>query len=225
MRAVFRERLDALTATIAEMCAMAGQAMQDATEALLEADLVLAETVIGEHNKITLNAVRAENDVFALLASNAPVADDLHTVITSLKNVADADRMGDLALHVANIARRRHPAHALPREVNGYFAEMGRIAVDLANNAKDVVQLADPRKAAQLRHDDDAMDDLHRHLFNLLMDREWKHGVVAAVDVTLLGRYYERFADHAVEIGRQVVFQAAGKLKTPMSTTRPTARR
>jgi phosphate transport system protein len=92
---------------------------------------------------------------------------------------------------------------------------MGRIAADLANNAKDVVQSADPRTAAQLRHDDDAMDDLHRHLFRLLMDREWKHGVAAAVDVALLGRYYERFADHAVEIGRQVVFQAAGNLKTP----------
>jgi len=99
---------------------------------------------------------------------------------------------------------------ALPGEVNGYFAEMGRIAVDLGNNAKDVVQSGDPRKAAQLRHDDDAMDDLHRQLLSLLMDREWKHGIAAAVDVALLGRYYERFADHAVEIGRRVIFQATG---------------
>ena len=98
--------------------------------------------------------------------------------------------------------------------VNGCFAEMGRIAVDLGDDAKDVVQSGDPRKAAQLRHDDAAMDDLHRHLFSLLMDQQWKHGVVATVDVTLLGRYYERFADHAVEIGRRVIFQATGTITT-----------
>ncbi len=113
---------------------------------------------------------------------------------------------------MAKIARRRHPAHAIPEEVNSFFADMGRIAVDLGNTAKDVVQSGDPGKAAQLRHDDDAMDDLHRQLFGLLMDPEWKYGIAAAVDVTLLGRYYERFADHAVEIGRRVIFQATGTI-------------
>jgi phosphate transport system protein len=81
---------------------------------------------------------------------------------------------------------------------------MGRIAVDLGNSAKDVVLSRDPRQAAQISRDDDAMDELHRHLFTVLMDRQWKHGVAAAVDITLLGRFYERFADHAVEIGRRV---------------------
>lgn len=161
-----------------------------------------------------LTAARAEQDAFALLALQAPVAGDLRVVVASLKNIADAERMGVLALHVAKIARRRHPDHALPEEVNGCFAEMGRIAVDLGDDAKDVVQSGDPRKAAQLRHDDAAMDDLHRHLLSLLMDQQWKHGVVAAVDVTLLGRYYERFADHAVEIGRRVIFQATGTITT-----------
>ena len=214
MRTVFHEQLDALTAAVAEMCALAGRAMQGATQALLQADLVLAEGVIGEHDTIMLTAARAEQDAFALLALQAPVAGDLRVVVASLKNIADAERMGVLALHVAKIARRRHPAHALPGEVNGCFAEMGRIAVDLGDDAKDVVQSGDPRKAAQLRHDDAAMDDLHRHLFSLLMDQQWKHGVVAAVDVTLLGRYYERFADHAVEIGRRVIFQATGTITT-----------
>jgi phosphate transport system protein len=214
MRTVFHQQLDALTTRIAEMCALAGQAMHGATQALQQADLTLAEGVIGEHDKIMLNAARAEQDALTLLALQAPVAGDLRGVVASLKNIADADRMGNLALHVAKIARRRHPAHALPEQVNGYFAEMGRIAVALGNNAKDVVQSGDPRKAAQLRHDDDAMDDLHRHLFSLLMDKEWKHGVAAAVDITLLSRYYERFADHAVEIGRRVIFQATGTIKT-----------
>jgi phosphate transport system protein len=213
MRTVFHQQLDALTTAIADMCNLAGQAMQAATQALLQADVVLAEGVIGAHEKIVLNAARAEQDAFTLLALQAPVAGDLRVVVACLQNIADAERMGALALHVAKIARRRHPAHVLPEQVHGYFAEMGRIAVDLGNNAKDVVQSGDPRKAAQLRHDDDAMDDLHRQLFHLLMDQQWKHGVAAAVDITLLGRYYERFADHAVEVGRRVIFQATGTIK------------
>ena len=142
----------------------------------------------------------------------APVAGDLRAIVSSIQIVADVERMGALALHVAKIARRRHPQHALPEEVNGYFAEMGRVAVELGNSAQEVLRTLDPQKAAQIREEDDAMDDLHRHLFSVLMDKEWKHGVTAAVDVTLLSRFYERFADHAVEVARRVIFQVTGQL-------------
>ncbi|RWR28103.1 phosphate transport system regulatory protein PhoU, partial [Mycobacterium tuberculosis] len=140
----------------------------------------------------------------------APVAGDLRTVVSAIQIIADVDRMGALALHVAKIARRRHPQHALPEEVNGYFAEMGRVAVELGHAAREVLITRDPEKAARIQEEDDAMDDLHGHLFTVLMDREWKHGVMAAVDVTLLSRFYERFADHAVEVARRVIFQVTG---------------
>ena len=65
------------------------------------------------------------------------------------------------------------------------------------------------------------MDDLHRHLFAMLMDQDWKHSVAAAVDVTLLGRYYERFADHAVEIARRVIFRATGQQVEHRKRSRP----
>jgi phosphate transport system protein len=128
-----------------------------------------------------------------------------------MQNVADAERMGGLALHVAKLVRRRHPGHVLPEEVDGYFAEMGRIAVDLGNSARDVVLSLDVERAAQISRDDDAMNELHRHLFTLLMDQNWTHGVAAAVDVALLGRFYERFADHTTQIGRRVIFQVIGR--------------
>jgi phosphate transport system protein len=138
------------------------------------------------------------------------VAGDLRAVVSSIGNIADVDRMGALALPVAKLARRRrHPAKALPEEVNGYFTEMGRIAVDMGNNVKDGVLSGDPDRAAQL--DDDDMANLHRHLFNVLMGREWKHGAAAAVDITLLSRYYERFADHAAEIARRVIYPVTGE--------------
>lgn len=212
MRTAYHEQLDALTQQLAEMCRMAGVAMERATQALLQADLVLAEQVIGDHEKLVSASARAEEAAFVLLALQAPVAGDLRAIVSSIQIVADVERMGALALHVAKIARRRHPQHTLPEEVNGYFAEMGRVAVELGDSAREVILSHDPEKARRIREEDDAMDDLHRHLFSVLMDREWKHGVAAAVDVTLLGRFYERFADHAVEISRRVIFQVTGHL-------------
>src|ERR1700757_951622 len=210
MRTAFHEQLDSLTELLSNMCGLAGLAMDRATQALLHADLAMAEKVIGDHGQLAHMQTRAEEAAFALLALQAPVAGDLRLVFGSVQNVADAERMGALALHVAKIARRRHPHHALPEEVNGYFAEMGRLAVELGNSAQEVLQSRDPEKAARIREEDDAMDDLHRHLFTVLMDREWKHGVASAVDVTLLGRFYERFADHAVEVARRVIFMVTG---------------
>jgi phosphate transport system protein len=211
MRTAYHERLAALTDQLGEMCGLAGAAMERATQALLQADLVLAEQVITDHEQIAGMSARAEEAAFVLLALQAPVAGDLRAIVSSIQIVADVDRMGALALHVAKIARRRHPQHTLPEEVNGYFAEMGRVAVELGNSAQEVLVTRDPEKAARIREEDDAMDDLHRHLFSVLMDREWRHGVVAAVDVTLLSRFYERFADHAVEVARRVIFQVTGR--------------
>ncbi|MDH6243114.1 phosphate signaling complex protein PhoU [Mycobacterium sp. OTB74] len=210
MRTAYQEQLEALTNRLGEMCGLAGVAMERATQALLQADLVLAEQVITDHDQIAVLSTEAEEQAFVMLALQSPVAGDLRAVVSSIQIVADVDRMGALALHVAKIARRRHPQHALPEEVNGYFAEMGRLAVELGNNAQEVLITHDPERAARIQEEDDAMDDLHRHLFSVLMDREWKHGVTAAVDVTLLSRFYERFADHAVEVARRVIFLVTG---------------
>src|ERR1051325_9607643 len=188
MRTAYHEQLDALTAQLGEMCGLAGVAMERATQSLLQADLVLAEQVITDHEQIAAMSARAEENAFVLLALQAPVAGDLRSIVSAIQIVADIDRMGALALHVAKIARRRHPQHALPEEVNGYFAEMGRVAVELGSSAQEALITRDPQQAARVSAEDDAMDDLHRHLFSVLMDRDWKYGVMAAVDVTLLSR-------------------------------------
>ena len=217
MRTAYQEQLSSLTVQLGEMCGLAGVAMERATQSLLQADLALAEQVITDHDHITEISVRAEEAAFMLLALQGPVAGDLRAIVSGIQIVADIDRMGALALHVAKIARRRHPQHALPEEVNGYFAEMGRVAVELSRSAQEVLETLDPEKAALIRDEDDAMDDLHRHQFSVLKDKDWKHGVTAAVDVTLLSRFYERFADHAVEVARRVIFTATGSF--PEDTT------
>ncbi|MGY4098522.1 phosphate signaling complex protein PhoU [Nocardia sp. R16R-3T] len=212
MRVIYNEQMADLARMLGEMAGLAGSAMERATQSLLQADLTLAESVITEGDRIAEMISDAEERSFALLALQAPVAGDLRQVVSAIQIVQDVNRMGALALHVAKVTRRRHPNHALPEAVNGYFAEMGRIAVNMGEGAKEVLASRDPERAAQLNEDDEAMDDLHRHLFTLLMDRDWKYGVAAAVDVTLLGRYYGRFADHAVEIGRRVIFLVTGEL-------------
>ena len=212
MRTAYQDQLEDLTNQLGAMCELAGAAMERATQALLQADLVLAEQVISDQDVLGEHSARTEEAAFVLLALQAPVARDLRSVVSAIQMVADIDRMGALAVHVAKIARRRHPVHALPEEVNGYFSEMGRVAVELGRTAQEVLLTGDIDKAARIRAEDDAMDDLHRHLFNVLMYREWKHGVASAVDVALLSRFYERFADHAVEIGRRVIFMATGEL-------------
>lgn len=214
MREVYQEQLGKLTDELASMSRMSGTAMDSATTALLETDLSLAERVIDEDLQIDEARSRAEELAFGLLALQAPVAGDLRTVISTIHAAEDLERMGDLALHVAKTARRRHPQPVLPEEVRPYFADMGRVAGKLAERVHDVVRSQDLEAARGLEDDDDEMDDLHRHLFTMMMSPEWSHGVAAAVDVTLLGRFYERFADHAVAVARRVVFIVTGKMPT-----------
>lgn len=205
-------RFEVLTEQLVSMCESAGVAMENATQSLLHVDLALAEDVIGRSDAMSRAAVNAEETGLALLALQAPLGRNLRTVVSSIQIVADLDRMGMLALHVAKSARRRHPRRAVPEEVSGYFAEMGRVAVDLSDNARQVIESRDLGRARYIREADDAMDDLHRHLFTVLLHREWKHGMTAAVDVTLLSRYYERFADHAVGVARRIIFAVTGHL-------------
>jgi phosphate transport system protein len=212
MRTSYHQQLSALRAQIGEMCGLAANALEHATHALMEADLSLAEQVIADQAHIAVLNRRAEETALRLLALQQPVAGELRTIVGTIHISADIERMGALAVHVASISRLRHPECALPDDVRASFAEMGARAVQLARTAQEVLLSRDPDKAGRLRDEDDAVDAEHRNLFTLLIDHKWQDGVCSAVDVALLGRYYERFADHAVEIGRRVVFEATGGL-------------
>jgi phosphate transport system protein len=212
MREAYHVELGQLAEELAVMCSMAADAMELATRALLETDLGLAEQVIGDDAKIDDARSACEEHAYALLALQAPVATDLRSVLATIHAAESLERMGDLALHVAKAARRRHPNPVLPEQVRPDFARMGRVAVELARDAEQVILSKDIKRARSLEEADDEMDDLHRHLFSVIMDKDWPHGVAAAVDVTLLGRFYERFADHAVSVAKRVVFVVTGRM-------------
>ncbi len=210
MRTEFHQQLDAINSDLARMCELAGEAMQHATVGLLTVDLDAAERVLSElevHSRMRRGVDKA---ALAVLARQAPVARDLRLVVAAVHITSDADRMGGLAAHVARIVRLRHPDPVLPNDVVGQFTEMGNLAVDLAEDAAAVIIDGDPVRASRIRDDDEAMNDMHRQLFTTVMSPEWSHGVPAAIDLVLLGRFYERFADHAVAIAARVLFRSTG---------------
>ena len=212
MREAYHVELEQLADHLAAMSVQVADAMERATRALLEADLSLAEQVISDDTKVDDARAQCEEQAYALLALQAPVATDLRTVLAAIHAAESLERMGDLALHVAKAARRRHPEPVLPESVQPYFAEMGEVAVKLARQVEQVIHSKDVEAAKTIESDDDQVDDIHRHLFTVIMDREWAYGVAAAVDVTLLGRFYERYADHAVSVAKRMIFVVTGKM-------------
>ncbi|GAA3135101.1 phosphate signaling complex protein PhoU [Streptosporangium carneum] len=214
MRDAYHEELDALTGRLVEMTRLVRSAISRATTALLDADLQLAESVISHDEEVDRIFSEIETRIFDLMATQQPVAVDLRMVIAALRMGTDLERMGDLAEHVAKVARLRHPDSAIPPEIRSTIVEMGQIAERLVTKAGSCIASRNVELALELEDDDDAMDRLHRRLFKVLMAPDWKYGVEPAIDVTLIGRYYERYADHAVRVARDVVYLVTGS-RTP----------
>jgi phosphate transport system protein len=212
MREEFRTDLNQISRSLVTMSESVQAAMHRATAALLSADQTDAEEVIAGDVEIDALYRIIEDRVYDLLARQAPVASDLRLIITTLHAANDMERMGDLAKHVAKIARRRYPASAVAPSVAGVFKDMGEVADRIAAKITKAISTQDVHTAAQLERDDDAMDDLHKSLFTAMFGPDWTAGVEGAVDTALLGRYYERYADHAVNVGRYVVFLVTGEV-------------
>ena len=211
MRDAFHEELDAIQATLVTMGEMVSVAMSRSSEALLKADVKLAEQVISEDEKLDTIQHDLEARAINLMARQQPVAQDLRILVTSLRMSADLERMGDLCHHIAKLARMRYPEVAVPAELVKTIESMGTTAVKIIEKSTHVVKTQNLQAAIELETDDDEMDKLHRALFVALLDDSWSHGIEAAIDMTLLGRYYERCADHAVSIARRVYFLVKGE--------------
>jgi phosphate transport system protein len=211
MREQFHDELQGLSDLLVEMTRLVGSAVSRATLALLDSDLPIAESVISEDEEVDALQTEFEERSLALLALQQPVATDLRVIVTGLRMSSDLERMGDLARHVAKLARMRHPRSAIPPELRDTLLRMGRVAEEIVAKTGNVIAQRDIDLAEQLEVDDDVMDGLHRELFRVLLDDDWPHGIEAAIDVTLCGRYYERFADHAVSVARRVVYLVTGE--------------
>jgi phosphate transport system protein len=211
MREVFHEQLDTIFIDLASICGRVEVAVREATRALLTGDAAVAEAVISGDEAIDREREAVEDAAFLVLSLQAPVASDLRTVVAALRMAGDLERMGDLSVHVAKIARLRVPNVAVPEPLRPVVARMAEVAEEMVRLVGVVIAERDVDAARRLTHADEEMDDLRRSTFADLLSADWEHGVEAAVDVALLGRYYERIADHAVSVANRVVFVVTGE--------------
>ena len=214
LRSAFQDELDGVTQTLVDLSNLVSDAITKATNALLIADIKLAEEVIAADDRIDDIQHDLDARIIDIIARQQPVASDLRALVTALRMSADLERMGDMAHHVAKITRLRHPAAAVPSELLLTIEEMGKVAKLIAQKSGSVINSRDIDKALEVEKDDDEMDKLHRKLFTTLLDQNWSHGIETAIDITLIGRYYERFADHAVSVARRVYFLVTGKFSS-----------
>ena len=212
VREVFQRELAQLRANLSLMCALVGESMQRATQALLETDLHLSEQVISADDDVDRLSTRCEEQTFSLLALQAPVAKDLRMVVTAMRAAEKIERMGDLASHIAVIARLRYPEPAVPDALTAKFAEMGRLGVQACEQLGRAITAPTGSDWPALVAADDKIDRLHRDVLDAVSHADPPYPVRVGVDVALLTRYFERFADQAVSITRRLDYAATGEL-------------
>ncbi|MEI2820682.1 MAG: phosphate signaling complex protein PhoU [Marmoricola sp.] len=212
MRDAFNESLADVRRRLLEMVNLVQVAVNDATESLLEADGEKAEQVIANDAKLDRLREELEDECYELLTLQSPVATDLRTLISAMKMAGELERMGDLAVHVAKVARMRLPERAVPTKLESILARMASIAELMVGKVGQIIEDNDVQSARELDEIDEQIDKLRRKSFRELFKSDWKHGVEAAVDVALLSRYYERIADHAVSVASRLIFLVTGDL-------------
>ncbi len=221
MREAFELELVGIRDLLIELAIGAGAAMNTATQAMLDADLDAAESVIIGDDALDDLTGRIERACYDAVARQQPVARDLRLVVSSMQVSSSLERMGDLADHVAKLTRMRHPRSSVPEDVRPMFTQMGTVADQMATRTAALLQSLDLAEASAILAMDDEMDRLHHDLFAAVLAPTWTHGVEAAIDTTLMSRYYERYADHAVAVARRVIQLETGAPFSETGTAAP----
>jgi phosphate transport system protein len=211
MREIFHGELERLGTDLAAMCGMARVAMEHATQAMVDVDLSLAEQVITDDAAIQRVGERCAEHACALLALQAPVARDLRTVVTAIQAAEKIGRMGELARHIAEIVRLRHPQPAAPVELIDPLAQMGGLAVVASQRVEAAIAAPSGVLSAHSERADDESDRLHHEVLERVKHADPPYPVQVGVDVALLARFFERFADQAVGITRRLDYVVTGE--------------
>jgi phosphate transport system protein len=210
MREVFQQELAEVQDRLVEIAELVVLSIQNATQAFNDSDVSLAEDVIANDTKIDELTVILDELSIQILARQQPVARDLRIVVSALRISASLERMGDMAEHIAQLARYRFPDKVVPKSLRSTFAEMGRLDVLISQKLAELLRTQDLRIAEEIRNEDDRIDELHVSVFDKVLGETWKGQAADTVDATLASRYHERFADHAVSIAKKVQYLATG---------------
>jgi phosphate transport system protein len=210
VREVFQQELEEVQDRLVRISGLVAESIQKATTAFNSSDVSLAESVIADDHLIDELAMSLDELAIDILARQQPVARDLRIVVSALRISASLERMGDLAEHIAQLARTRFPEKVVPKDLRPTFKELGRLDVAIANKLHRLLETESTELAAEIRDDDDLVDDLHLSVFDKVLGETWKGQASDIVDSTLASRYHERFADHAVSIAKKVQYLQTG---------------
>jgi phosphate transport system protein len=210
MREVFHQALEDIQDRLVEIAELVTVAIDKATIAFEKSDVALAEEVIGDDDKIDELALSVDELAIDTLAMQQPVARDLRIIVSALRTSASLERMGDLAEHIAQLARSRFPERAIPKGLKGTFVKMGQLDVEVARLLVDLLRTQDLAYATQIRDLDDEIDELHAKVYEKVLSEAFSGDVGHVVDAALASRYHERFGDHAVSIAKKIVYLATG---------------
>jgi phosphate transport system protein len=213
-RRAFHEELDEIGKDVVRLGVLAAQAIQVGTDAFLDADLAAAEQLVVDDRALDDIMHSIEARTYLLLARQQPMAVDLRMLVTVLRVIHELERVGDLMVNVAKAARRLYP-YQLDPKTRGLIQRMREQAAAQLNVAVEAFANRDPARAAALGDMDDAMDDLQKELFRTIFSwqAEDEASLQRAVQIALVGRYFERIADHAVNTGERVAFMVTGEFR------------
>ena len=211
MRQVFQNELHEVQDRLVEISDSVAKIMEKASAAFLGGDVAKADEAIALSESNEEKALALDELVIKILARQSPVARDLRILVSALRMSASLERMGALAGHIASIARYRFPGSAVPASLRATFEEMGALDIKLAHKVTEVLRNTDVDQARAIQAEDERVDELHRNVFDVVLADDWKENAMFTVDVTLASRYFERFADHVVDISSKVSYLTTGE--------------
>lgn len=214
MREVFQQELQEVQLRLVEIAELVAIAIKKGTDAFQNSDIALAEQVIEEDARIDELALSLDELSIQILARQQPVARDLRVVVSALRMSANLERMGDMAEHLAQLARYRFPEKVIAKGLKKTFKEMGELDITIADKMVKLLKTQELKHAEAIRDLDDQIDTLHLSVFDKVLSDTWGGSTMDTVDSTLASRYYERFSDHAISIARKVKYLSTGEWGT-----------
>lgn len=211
MREVFQRELHEVQDRLVEISESVAVIIEKSTQAFLGNEVAKADEAIALSEANEEKALALDELVIKILSRQSPVARDLRILVSALRISASLERMGALASHIASIARYRFPGSAVPESLRATFEEMGALDVKLARKVTEVLSNTDVDLARAIQAEDERVDELHRNVFDVVLSSDWKENSMFTVDVTLASRYFERFADHVVDISSKVSYLTTGE--------------
>ena len=211
MRKVFQAELHQIGEELTQISQLVTEAMKKATQAFETADTELAQEVIAADARIDFLQNDLDERAIDVLALQGPVASDLRMIVGSLRMSASLERMGDLARHIAQLARLRYPANVVPENMVETFKEMARLDIAISELLTELLETRNLELSKDIYAHNTRINELHASVFKAVASADWNSSPVTTVDLTLASRYFERFADHGVSVTRKVNYLVTGE--------------